>query len=279
MKKTLFPLLICVASAGFAWVSYAQETEETPRADAFAPIGKAISEGNLHEARALLQTMRADGLRGDQFSRWENLAARVAIRLGDQKWLEELNKGAELSTGADELVVLAAMRLMFANRLADAQELLDGIKAPMKMQEIPRRRYEQLQMKSAQLRGDAKSEEKWAKTLVEFVGQWDSQTCQSCHANPKAHGKETTSFDAPNWWVGARYVELLRESKMAPQVVREAREQLEKDPKNNGARMKLAYALRASGDENGALQTWREIDWVHLEGREWKKPLRFGVFP
>ncbi|RYX84665.1 hypothetical protein EON83_08490 [bacterium] len=249
------------------------------RDDAFSPVSLALAAGQLSEAKALLVKMKADGLGPTQFSRWENLAARTAVRLGDTKWLEELNRDSNNGTNADELLTITALRLVLSNRLDEAQKLLDSIKDPEAMSEIPRRRYDQLQLKIAQLRGDTVTEKKWAGKLVEFVGSWDSQTCQSCHANPKVSGKEITHIDLNNWWVGTRYVELLKQSNTADVAVAEAQAALKEDPKDESAKIKLAYALRAQGKAADSETKLREIPWTAWPDRPFKKPLRFAVFP
>ncbi len=292
-RSTSLPLL--VGAGALLWSlnlkSWAQETAPatpdattdatipTPRDDVFAPVTAALAEPNLSQTKALLLKMKADGLMPAQFSRWETLAARTAVRLGDAKWLAELNEGGNNGTSANELLTISALRLVFSNRLDEAQHLLDSIKDPDAMSEIPRRRYDQLQLKIAQLRGDAPTEQKWAGKLVEFVGHWDSATCQSCHANPKVSGKDVTSLDLDNWWVGAHYVELLKQSHSASTAVDEAQTALKADPKDESAKIKLAYALRAQGDSAGAQAKLREIPWTAWPDRPFKKPLRFATFP
>lgn len=250
-----------------------------PPVDAFSGVSRAVATGDLKAAKALLQTMKADGLRGDQISRWENVAARTAVRLGDREWLEQINEQASLATGADELTTLAAMRLIFANRLDEARETLLSIKNPDEMSEIPRRRYEELWLKLEQLSGDKKAEAKWADKLVTFVADWDAGQCQSCHANPKATGTDVTHFDLQNWWVGDRYVALLSESGDARAVERAAIDALAKNDKDEAARIKLGYALRAQGKKAQSETELRKIAWSQWPDKQFKKPLRLGQFP
>ena len=280
MNKTLFPALVFGASLFFVLGTQAQtEVPPTPRVDAFSPVAKLLGENNLQEAAAQLKTMKADGLKPDQFARWETLAARVALRLGDKKWLAAINAEAGLSTGADELVTLSALRLLLANRLPEARSTLEGIKKPYEMSEIPKRRYEQLYLKLEQLEGNTKAEAKWAGKLVEFVAGWDGANCQSCHANPRAHGKETTQFDLNHWWVGERYVQLIKASGEAGEIEKAARLALQKDAKDEAALIKLGYALRAQNQGEASEKTLRQIPWSRWSDRELKKPLRLGQFP
>ena len=251
----------------------------TRPASEFDGISRALATNDLKAARALLQTMKADGLRGDQISRWETLAARTAVRLGDTAWLKQINREASLSTGADELTTLAAMRLIFANRLEEARATLLSIKNPDEMSEIPRRRYEELWLKLEQLSGDKKAEAKWAEKLVTFVADWDAGQCQSCHANPKATGTDVTHFDLGNWWVGERYVALLSESGDAKNAERAAVEALKKNDKDEAARIKLGYALRAQGKKAQSEAELRKIEWSQWDDKPFKKPLRLGQFP
>ena len=247
--------------------------------DAFSGVARALAAGDLKAARAFLQTMKADGLRGDQIARWENVAARTAVRLGDRAWLAQINAQASLSTGADELTTLAAMRLIFANRLDEARETLLSIKNPDEMSEIPRRRYEELWLKLEQLSGDKKAEAKWANKLVSFVADWDSGRCQSCHANPKVSGADVTHFDLQNWWVGERYIALLSESGDAKAVERAAIDALAKNEQDEAARIKLGYALRAQDKKAQSETELRAIKWSQWPDKPFKKPLRLGQFP
>lgn len=248
-------------------------------ADAFSGVSRALSANDLKVAKALLLDMKAKGLSGDQLSSWENLAARTAVRLGDKIWLEQINKDASLSEGADELTTISALRLIFANRLDEARETLLSIKDPEVMSEIPRRRYDELWLKLEQLSGDTKAEAKWAGKLVEFVANWDSGRCQSCHANPKASGADVTQFDLQNWWVGDRYVALLNETGDARAAQRAAIDALAKNDKDEAARIKLGYALRAQGKNAGSEAELRKIEWSQWPDKPFKKPLRLGQFP
>lgn len=259
------------------------QTEEpaaqTAPASDFDGVSRALAAGDLKAAKAVLQTMKANGLRGDQISRWENMAARTAVRLGDTAWLAQINQAANLSTGADELTTLAAMRLIFAGRLDEARATLISIKNPDEMSEIPRRRYEELWLKLEQLSGDKKAEAVWADKLVTFVADWDHGRCQSCHANPKASGTEVTQFDLQNWWVGERYVALLSESGDAKAAERAAMDALAKNDKDEAARIKLGYALRAQGRAAQSEAELRTIEWSQWPDKPFKKPLRLGQFP
>jgi len=281
--SVIIPVIVGATTLFWSW-SQAQEIPETlepvvASTNAFAPVTKALAENDLTEAAALLKTMKADGLKPDQFSRWENLAARTAVRLGDAQWLKELNSDAELSRSADEVVTIAAMRLLFANRLAETRTTLEGIKHPYQMSEIPKRRYEELYLKLEQLSGNKKEEQKWAGKLVDFVADWDSPTCQSCHANPKVSGKDITHFDLNNWWVGKRFSQLVKESGDAEKIEKEARAALLKDGKDTGATIRLSYALRAQNKTEESEKTLRKVEWGQWADKPFKKPLRLGVFP
>lgn len=250
-----------------------------PPASDFDGVSRALAAGDLKAAKSVLKTMKANGLRGDQISRWENLAARTAVRLGDTVWLEQINKDASLATGADELTTLAAMRLIFANRLDEARATLISIKNPDEMSEIPRRRYEELWLKLEQLSGDKEAEAVWAEKLVTFVADWDAGQCQSCHANPKASGTDVTHFDLKNWWVGERYVALLSDIGDAKSAERAAIDALAKDGGDEAARIKLGYALRAQGKSAQSEAELRKISWSQWPDKTFKKPLRLGQFP
>lgn len=281
MKKTSHFWPLAVGAATLFYTINLRAQPQLPRAsdDTFAPIGRLITENNFAEASKQLKAMKAAGLKPDQFTRWETLAARTAVRMGDTKWLQEINDSGSLATGADELVTLSATRLLFANRLDETRSTLENIKKPYEMSEIPRRRYEQLYMKLEQLSGDKAAETKWAGKLVEFVSGWEDKNCQSCHANPNQYGAKTTQFPLDSWWVGERYATLMREDGTALKTEREARAALLKNPKDEAAQIRLGYALRAQNRAKESEAALREIPWSRWSDKPLLKPLRLAQFP
>lgn len=277
--KTIFPILVFAASLGFVLQLQAQPKVPIVREDAFAPVSRALREDDLKEAARILRSMKADGLKADQFGRWEVLASRVALRQGDTQWLRELNKDAALEDNANELLILSAMRFLLAAEFKQARVMLQNVDEPEKLPEIPRRRYLQLWMRLEQHEGNARAERVWAEKLVNFAAGWDDPTCRTCHDNPKTHPGEVSTLDLSGWWVGERYVKLLQSSNDAARETELAREILKKNPKDAPARLRLAYALRAGGNEAGAETELRSFPWAKFADRKEKKPLRFGVFP
>ncbi|RYZ92403.1 MAG: tetratricopeptide repeat protein, partial [Proteobacteria bacterium] len=85
-------------------------------------------------------------------------------------------------------------------------------------------------------------------------------------------------FDAYNWWVGQRFATLVK-GKDAERIVTEETARLAKNPSNNQARLRLAYALRSQGKDAEAEKTLRAIPWTEFADREKRPPLRLATFP
>jgi hypothetical protein len=82
-----------------------------------------------------------------------------------------------------------------------------------------------------------------------------------------------------SWWPGQRFAALLAQSGDAKRVRRESEVRLAKNPKDEQARLRLAYALRAEGDEAGCDRELRKISWAAFPDRPYKAPIDVMTFP
>lgn len=252
----------------------------TPKnVEAMTAISRLLRDGEWPEAARRLKQMQRSGIDSAMRDRWNTLASRTALRLGDAVWLREINRGGNASGQGDELLILSAMRFLLAAQPEQARQTLKQVRAPEKLTIIPHRRYMQLQMKLEQMENRPQTERVWARRLVDYVTRWSSETCQSCHSNPRKYGDAVTTFDLKNWWVGARYSKLIRESGEASRVRSEAEATLVKNPHDGAARLRLVYALRALGDTEASDTQMRAFAWAAFPDRETRQPLRFGTFP
>lgn len=235
---------------------------------------------NPYEAARLLKEIDPRTLPANQVNRYFLSATRAALRVGDREWLTKLAKEQpSLQESADNLLILAAMRAMLTADFKAARRTLEQIPDPESMAETPRRRFWQLSQKLEQMDNNPKAERVYADKMVTFVAAWPSEGCQSCHANPRKYGKDVTSLDLNNIWFGQRYSALLKTMGDATAVRDEAEKRLQQNPKDEAARIKLAYALRALDDVAGSERELRKIPWSQWPDREVKAPMRFGQFP
>ncbi len=235
---------------------------------------------NPSEAARLLKEIDPRTLPAAQVNRYFLSATRAALRVGDREWLTKLAKEEPaLQESADNLLILAAMRAMLTADFKAARRTLEQIPDPDSMAETPRRRFWQLSQKLEQMDNNPKAERVYADKMVTFVAAWPSEGCQSCHANPRKYGKDVTTLDLKNIWFGERYSTLLKVMGDAATVRDEAKKTLEKNNADEVARIKLAYAMRALGDDAGSEQELRKIPWSQWDDREVKTPMRFGQFP
>ena len=284
----------CSLQAAFAQPAAAPEAAQPeapqPIAEQPAPVDLTLADsplsavtiavrvGNWKEAKAQLLAIDVEKLKESDTARWYNLAARTALRLGDRAWLEKINAGGALDENGDTLMIMGAMRFLLAGKWSNARHALESVDRPEMLSEIPRRRYLQLWARLEQMEKRPAAERIYVAKLVDFAGTWSGANCQMCHANSKKFGKETTTFDAQNWWVGDRYVELLKADGDAVKIRDAAAEQLKKTPNDASARLRLAYALRALGEADKSREELRAIPWTQWPDRV-RPPLRFGTFP
>lgn len=252
-----------------------------PFRDELAAIRRTMLAGGRPEAAAAADRVRAMGrakLSTTDREAWVRVARDVALRLGDRKWLEEL-RDVELSFGTElsYAVMLANAQLSHAN-LKGAKATLDALGDVHGANEREKRRVFALRARVAELEGDVASERAAVEDLVDHLFLWPRQKCQECHATTKEPDVVTT-LPIASLWFGERFVELMRKQGDAAAVLQAAEAELAKDGKDDDARIRAAFALRALGREDAAMARFAELPWALLPGRAERKPRQFATYP
>ncbi len=252
-----------------------------PFRDELAAIRRTMLAGGRPEAAAAADRVRAMGrakLSTTDREAWVRVARDVALRLGDRKWLEEL-RDVELSFGTElsYAVMLANAQLSHAN-LKGAKATLDALGDVHGANEREKRRVFALRARVAELEGDVASERAAVEDLVDHLFLWPRQKCQECHATTREPDVVTT-LPIASLWFGERFVELMRKQGDAAAVLQAAEAELAKDGKDDDARIRAAFALRALGREDAAMARFAELPWALLPGRAERKPRQFATYP
>ncbi|MFO0276612.1 MAG: hypothetical protein ACK533_04940 [Planctomycetota bacterium] len=256
-------------------------TAETAWKDELAAIRRSMLAGGRAEAAAAAPRVRALGagsLSTADREAWVRVARDVALRLGDRKWLEELRDvvlsfGTELSYA----VMLANAQLSHAN-LTGAKATLDALGDVHGANEREKRRVFALRARVAELEGDVAGERAAVEDLVDHLFLWPRQKCQECHATTKEPDVVTT-LPIASLWFGERFVALMQQQGDAAAVLQAAEAELAKDGKDDDARIRAAFALRALGREDAAMARFAELPWALLPGRAERKPRQFATYP
>ena len=255
--------------------------EGTPFRDELAAIRRRMLAGGRSEAAEVAARVRALGagkLSTEDREAWVRVARDVALRLGDRTWLESL-KDVELSFGTElsYAVMLANAQLSHAN-LAGAKATLAALGDVHGANEREKRRVFALRARTAELDGDVAAARAAVEDLVDHLFLWPRRKCQECHATTKEPDVVTT-LPIAQLWFGERFVELMKQQGDAKAVLAAAEAELAKDPKDDDARIRAAYALRALGQEEAAMARFAELPWALLPGREERKPRQFATYP
>ena len=212
--------------------------------------------------------------------RWRALASSAALRTGDKEWLRKITDDPEHHDNSILLVTITSARMLQDGEYEQARVLLGTLKNPEDLDEIPRRRYLQLNARLEQMNGIPERERIYIAKLVDFAGQWATPTCQSCHADTKRFGQDAiATFSVSDWWVGERFTELIKQSGDAQKVRREAEARLQKNPSDQAAHLRAAYALRALNQPEKAEAHLRALPWAEFPDREPRPSLRTVTFP
>lgn len=259
----------------------ATATAETAWKEELAAIRRSMLAGGRAEAAAAAPRVRALGagkLTDADRESWVRVARDVALRLGDRKWLEEL-RDVELSFGTElsYAVMLANAQLSHAN-LTGAKATLDALGDVHGANEREKRRVFALRARVAELEGDVAGERAAVEDLVDHLFLWPRQKCQECHATAKEPDVVTT-LPIASLWFGERFVELMKRQGDAAAVLQAAEAELAKDGKDDDARIRAAFALRALGREDAAMARFAELPWALLPGRAERKPRQFATYP
>ncbi|MFN9333789.1 MAG: hypothetical protein ACK6D1_14460 [Planctomycetota bacterium] len=256
-------------------------TAETAWKDELAAIRRSMLAGGRAEAAAAAPRVRALGagsLSTADREAWVRVARDAALRLGDRKWLEEL-RDVELSFGTElsYAVMLANAQLSHAN-LTGAKATLDALGDVHGANEREKRRVFALRARVAELEGDVAGERAAVEDLVDHLFLWPRQKCQECHATTKEPDVVTT-LPIASLWFGERFVALMQQQGDAAAVLQAAEAELAKDGKDDDARIRAAFALRALGREDAAMARFAELPWALLPGRAERKPRQVATYP
>jgi hypothetical protein len=249
--------------------------------DELSAIRRRMLAGGRPEAAEVAPKVRALGagkLSTDDREAWVRVARDVALRLGDRAWLESL-KDVELSFGTElsYAVMLANAQVSHAN-LAGAKATLAALGDVHGANEREKRRVFALRARVAELDGDVAAERAAVEDLVDHLFLWPRQKCQECHATTKEPDVVTT-LPIASLWFGERFVELMKKQGDAAAVLQAAEAELARDGKDDDARIRAAYALRALGREDAAMARFAELPWALVPGRAERKPRQFATYP
>jgi hypothetical protein len=288
-RRALPALAATAALLGSAWVA-AQDPAPAPLpapAPAAAAAGpkavieaarQALRSGRPEEAARLLKPLDPATLPSEE-ARSARLHGRdAALRTGDRAWLEAVNDFPDRLAFADGYAILTAWSYLKAADFESTRFYLGKVRDEKHLNEREKRRLLSIRTRLEQLEGNAEAERGHVEEFVEYAGRWSSPTCMGCHENEKRQG-EIPLLDVRNWWVGDRYVALLKGAGDAARVREAAESRLKERPTDDAARLRLAYALRALGDEDAATAAFRELDWVDFPDREPLKPRDIFTFP
>lgn len=284
------PIALACAAA-IAAASFAGQDPKPAPAQAAAPadpfreelsaIRRTMLAGGRPEAAAVAERVRAMGrakLSTDDREAWVRVARDVALRLGDRRWLEQL-RDVELSFGTElsYSVLLANAQLSHAN-LQGAKATLDALGDVNGANEREKRRVFALRARVAELEGDVAAERAAVEDLVDHLFLWPRRKCQECHATTKEPDVVTT-LPIASLWFGERFVELMKKQGDAEAVLKAAEAALSQDGKDDDARIRAAFALRALGREDAAMARFAELPWALVPGRAERKPRQFATYP
>lgn len=247
-------------------------------ADPIEMARRALRAGEPEKAAGLLKALDVSTMNSETARRFRLYARDAAVRTGDRAWLEKVNDTPDRTAFADGYTILTAWSFLKAADFPTTRFYLGLIKNFKELNEREKRRVLAIRARLEQLDGTPVTERAQVDQLMAYVGRWASPTCMACHANEKQPG-ETASLDVNNWWGAQRYVALMKTMGDAPAVRDQARARLQTHPDDEAAKLRLAFALRAMGDEAGAIQGLREISWAEFPDREKVAPKDIIIFP
>lgn len=259
----------------------AKPDPRTPLQQALSEIRKVLLLGGRAEAEQVAGRVRELGrgaLEERERESWVRVAREVALRLGDRAWLEELRLVPDgFASEANYVLLLAKSQLEHAN-LGGARRTLDLLGDLEELNPRDSRRAQALRARVAQLAGDGVAERTNVRELIGHLDQWPRQGCQICHAQTK-QPDVVTSLAIDRLWFGERYVAHLREDGTAAAVRADCERRLAARATDDDARIHLAFALRALGDEAGAQARFAELPWAALADRPGTKPMQMASYP
>ncbi len=228
---------------------------------------RAYAADEPARAAAALKAMHTDAMSVDDRQAWARLARTVAVRTGDRAWLGAIEDPQDPFSQVVMYRVLLAGSHVEEGDFRAAEAELARVEDIDHVNPRDRRRYWALHARMAQMRGDAVAERHAIETIVDELQFWPNARCQTCHDDRRRPGT-VTQLDVRGRWFVTRYAEILRRDGDAARVRAEAERALAVDPKDNAARLQLAFALMAQGDAAGADARIAEIPWAEAPGRE-----------
>jgi hypothetical protein len=183
-------------------VSPSPSPSTSPEPRVVSPTRAKLSEifrlqkaGKDKEAAALLKTLDPKTLDPQEAARRHQYALTAALRLGDRPWLDELNNDPERAKLAVDLLLLTAMRFLKSSDYDECRALLERVKNPQELEEVPRRRYLELYARLEQLTGHPARERIYVSKIVDYATQWESPECQVATATTRSWGRALTTID------------------------------------------------------------------------------------
>ncbi len=290
LRSFLLPLLglLAVVQVPTAPVSQVKSSAPRPKVNPtpplppdspVAPAVLAARTGEFEGAAQLLAALDPTTLGASEARRWRLSAVDAAVRTGNLPLLRRANEGGEGLLFAEGRQILHAWELAQIGQYAAARAVLKKLSDPEHLDERSRRRYLALLAGIAEREGNRKAERVYVAKLVDYVGLWKSETCQSCHERPETYGDDVTSLDVANHWIGKRFRAILAADGDTKRVQAEAQQRLRKDPEDEQARVRLAYALGAQGQSAQTERELRKLSWAAFSDRPFKQPDNDIVFP
>ena len=247
-----------------------------------SPLSRAsqlLRDRKPAKAARLLKELASQPMDDESARRRRLLSEDAAVRTGDAAWLARLSDRPDRYWFANGYLVFTAYGYMRASDLPAAREYLSRLKDTDRMDDRERRRYHSLMARIAQLEQKPGEEQTHLEWMIGHQAEWSTPRCQQCHDNRERYGDVVTSFPLTDWWVAERYAAVLRETGRADDIGRLARQSLTASPDNVEARLRLAFAQRALGQNADSEQTLRALPWAAFPDRPYRTPRDLIQFP
>jgi tetratricopeptide (TPR) repeat protein len=275
MKINSTLLLVVIVLSGLP-IAHAQDTKSSVK-ETLEHIRRDARKDIAATAQALRAMEAATMNEGDRAT-WVRLSRVAALRLGDRDWLLSLKGKEDPFSEVPLAYVLLASGHIEEGDFAAAHKALAQIKNLDRINTRDQRRYWALKARMGQLEGNIAAEREAVEHIVAELGHWTSENCQSCHEDLKSPGA-IPMLDIQDFWVAKRFVALMQKQGDAENVKQVAEKRLANDPADEGARIRLGYALLALGRTEEATEKFREISWAVFPDRKGPAPRMIFVWP
>ena len=239
---------------------------------------RSTARDDVPRTAQALRAMNPATMNDEDRATWVRLMREAAVRSGDAATLRAL------SGQDDPFALLPLAQVLLANgylnegNFAAANETLAKIAHLERLNTRDQRRYWALKVRLAQLAGNLAEERAAVEHVVHELGRWSSDDCQSCHGDLK-NPKAVALLDVQAQWLGKRFVELMKLQGDAQAVQARALAKLAADPKDDDARVFLAYALLALDRPAEAQARINELSWAAVPGRQGTAPRMMFMWP